>query len=321
MLYKYCKLSTITILFIYIFLNETYAKNNFYCTQQSLRTDGRVYQLTNAEPYIKSILDRILSLGQLQTNYNICSTSGMSNAVAFINSSGNKMIVYDSAFLDRMANVANEHHWGKVAILAHEIGHHVYRHTRGNGRETLKQSRFKELEADTFAGLVLGHLGASLSNSQALMRVLGSNGDDSGHTHPNKKKRVKAVTNGWLRACKDMGSNCNNPYKKNRKNTTHYNNSINSTPGYTTFINWAEQLKGKKITPSYCRQYSNLAVVQAKRNIKYHCGYKPYNADPAQQWSLNKNPQYSWCLKMSAYATQRETQFREKKISSCISKQ
>lgn len=299
-------------------LKGVYANDNFYCNQKKLRINGENYQLTNASPQIRSMLDRILSLGGLQTNYNVCSTTGMKNAVAF-NNSDSKMIVYDSAFLNLMANRANERHWGKVAILAHEIGHHIYRHT-SRGSQTLKESRLDELEADQFAGLVLGHLGASLSNSKALMRVLGTKGDDSGHTHPNSKKRVKAVTKGWLKACSNMGNNCNNPYIKKGKQSTYYNGSINSTTGYANFINWAERLKGAKITQSYCRHYANLATLQAKRNLKYNCGYKPYSADSAQQWSLNKTPQYNWCLKMSAYATQRETQFRENKILSCISR-
>lgn len=276
-----------------------------------------LHYVKEASSYTKNIIDHILALGDFQSNYTICATSGMSNVVAFINGSGHKIIVYDSVFLEQKAKEANELHWGRVAILAHEIGHHVLQHTTTRAK-SLAEKRSRELAADKFAGLVLGHLGASLTNSKALMRTLGIRGDDTGHTHPSTRKRVSAVTKGWLKACKDIGRECNNQFMKKKKRITYYAKPVkNSTSGFTNFINWAEKLKGVRVNRNYCKQYANIAVQQAKRSIQYRCGFDVYAEDPAKQWSLDWQPQFNWCMKMSSYATQRETIFREKKIFKC----
>ncbi|MEP6847047.1 MAG: hypothetical protein ABI861_13635, partial [Panacibacter sp.] len=77
---------------------------------------------------------------------------------------------------------------------AHEIGHHLSGHTllQGGSRPDL------ELEADRFSGYILYKMGATLDDAQIAIKIFSS--DNSSSTHPAKKSRLVAITNGWLAA-------------------------------------------------------------------------------------------------------------------------
>jgi hypothetical protein len=75
-----------------------------------------------------------------------------------------------------------------VAILAHEVGHHIRLHTVIPGRD----HEF-ELEADYQAGFILRRLGASLEQTQVAFRTMGTDVA----SHPARAQRVQAATLGW----------------------------------------------------------------------------------------------------------------------------
>jgi hypothetical protein len=81
-----------------------------------------------------------------------------------------------------------------MALLAHEIGHHLNGHTirRSGSRPDL------ELEADEFAGFVLKKMGASLSEAQQVMKYIAKS--KGSKTHPARALRMSAIKKGWNRA-------------------------------------------------------------------------------------------------------------------------
>lgn len=301
-------------LFVLSLSNTALADNRFSCN---------TLKLQNATPLIENMIDRILTIGKIHQKYNVCRIPNYSNAVAMIYKK-KRIIAYDPVFLSRLARQSGELHWGKVTALAHEIGHHIYKHTdRLDGLQKLPTKRRLaiqrqyELEADQFAGKVLANMGASLNNTQALIRVLNVHRTLSLSDHPAANQRVSAVTRGWNTGCREAGSECNRLIKL-RTTSAKIQSPLgrNATPNYNRFMQQAERLKGVSVNPSYCYLYAYLAVQQTKRSQQSNCGFNI--GSYGSSWNKALKPQANWCLKASAHATSRETQFRETKLASCI---
>jgi hypothetical protein len=102
-----------------------------------------------------------------------------------------KYILYNADFMKQINN-ATKDKWATVALLAHEIGHHIKGHTS----KRAKNNRLKyELEADEFAGYVLQKLGASLAQSQLVMKYIARTNPST--THPARSDRMDAIEKGW----------------------------------------------------------------------------------------------------------------------------
>lgn len=328
-------LKIITILFFTLTITSL-AKAEYDCEGKTFKDkNGNRHYLHKPTARIKNIIDRILTVAEIYDadDYVICMIkSGYNNASI---SPQGRYIVYDQRFLYSLARTAGEMHWGVVAIMAHEIGHHVFEATGGESSfisvertvskelATLAEARKGELKADAFAGYALAKLGASLENSQAMMKVLGSRWDDIWSSHPSSPKRVNATTIGWLQACKELGNECNHAAMKNKNQASKVNSAIGhrgvtETTNYSRLIASADKLKGKRVNRDYCKLYANVAILQAKRNQQYQCGHSVDPKDIATQWSLQWKPQYDWCMKMSSYATQKEANYREMKLVECL---
>ena len=98
--------------------------------------------------------------------------SNINNAVAF-SFKGVRYIMYDPEF---MSELSYSNDWVNMFILAHEVGHHVNNHTIDILLEVVEdiplfQQRMQELEADEFAGFVLGRLGAKFSQIEKCLEV------------------------------------------------------------------------------------------------------------------------------------------------------
>jgi hypothetical protein len=101
-----------------------------------------------------------------------------------------RYIFYNPEFINWINKATNDK-WAAIALLAHEIGHHLNGHTlkkRGN-------SQLPELEADEFAGFVLHKLGASLEQSQYVMYYIAK--AQGSKTHPARAERMLAIKAGW----------------------------------------------------------------------------------------------------------------------------
>ncbi len=104
----------------------------------------------------KTVISRILSVVGLEPSFEIRSAN-IPNAAAII-SAGKRYILYNPQFIADIDRATGSN-WASIAILAHEIGHHLNGHTLlGSG----SQPRL-ELEADEFSGFVLQKMGASLT--------------------------------------------------------------------------------------------------------------------------------------------------------------
>ena len=104
-----------------------------------------------------------------------------------------KKILYNPEFVNWIDRCTGNK-WAIVALIAHEMGHHLLGHTSNN-----EGSRpATELEADEFAGYVLRRMGATLSQSQQVMLVIAS--PQASKTHPGRLDRMMAIRKGWENA-------------------------------------------------------------------------------------------------------------------------
>jgi hypothetical protein len=104
-----------------------------------------------------------------------------------------RYILYNPAYMTWITTVT-KNKWAAMALLAHEVGHHLNGHTirRGGSNPEL------ELEADEFAGFVLRKSGASLEEAQEVMKYIAKT--ETSKTHPGRASRMSAIENGWNKA-------------------------------------------------------------------------------------------------------------------------
>ncbi len=136
---------------------------------------------------IRSITDVV----GLEPNFEL-KQANIPNAAAII-INNKRYILYNPAFISRINNASGDK-WAAIAILAHEIGHHLDGHTlSGTGSQPKT-----ELEADQFSGFVLSKMGASLADAQSAIQVAGD--QEATATHPGKEDRLVSIDNGWTKA-------------------------------------------------------------------------------------------------------------------------
>jgi hypothetical protein len=145
----------------------------------------------------QKIVTAIMNAVGLKPNFTL-RPAKVTNLEAFV-SRHKRYILYNPEFISWLNN-ATKDKWAVIALLAHEIGHHLNGHTlkkRGNS--------LLELEADEFAGFVLNKLGASLEQSQRVMNYIAK--AQQSETHPARKERMLAIKKGWDKA---MGTAADN---------------------------------------------------------------------------------------------------------------
>tara|TARA_R110000796_G_scaffold87242_1_gene188410 strand:+ start:573 stop:1868 length:1296 start_codon:yes stop_codon:yes gene_type:complete len=226
-------------------------------------------------------LDKILNTIGASKNFVLTPCSEINNAAA-TSYKGIRYILYDKEFMQSINSKTNN--WSSLAILAHEIGHHINGHaldiTMYLGgvveAESLANQRKQELQADEFAGFVLARLGADLNSALAFTEIFLEK-DDTYDTHPTKSKRVNAVRKGFNKAGGDSTlSNINNsPAEYTQKNSNmsveeYYNrgkerlNSENYNGAISDFTNVI------RITPDFFPAYNVRGI--SKRRLKDYSG-------------------------------------------------
>lgn len=182
-------------------------------------------------------LTKILSVIGASKRFVLQECSNINNAVA-LTLNGVRYIMYDPEFMSELKYSSD---WTNMFILAHEVGHHINGHSvdvilssNGMGKETsLSTKRIQELEADEFAGFVLGRLGATLSQTQSVMKTISSDGDDSYSTHPSRSKRLNAIKRGFENSGGYVDSS-NLDIKKGKTIDSPYSNSRYTGVEYQT---------------------------------------------------------------------------------------
>jgi hypothetical protein len=104
-----------------------------------------------------------------------------------------RYILYNPTYITSL-NTISKNRWAVMALLAHEVGHHLNGHTIRKGGSTPAL----ELEADEFAGFILHKLGATLAQSQNVMYYIARPRESK--THPSKNSRLTAIEKGWSKA-------------------------------------------------------------------------------------------------------------------------
>jgi len=137
------------------------------------------------------LLTQIMNVVGLQPNFELKQAKVL-NIEASI-SHRKRYILYNPAYITWI-NTVTKNKWAAMALLAHEVGHHLNGHTirRGGSNPAL------ELEADEFAGFVLRKSGASLEEAQEVMKYIAKT--ETSKTHPGRSLRMTAIENGWNRA-------------------------------------------------------------------------------------------------------------------------
>lgn len=152
----------------------------------------------------ENALDRILSVIGASKRFVLQPCENIDNAVA-VSYKGVRYILYDKEFMN---SVSSGNNWSNLFILAHEVGHHINGHsldlllyaTETVEAATLAGRRQQELEADEFAGFILGKLGASLPQTKQAVNLLATDNDDTYSSHPSKSKRLSSISLGYNKA-------------------------------------------------------------------------------------------------------------------------
>ena len=108
--------------------------------------------------------------------------------------SSKRIILYSPSWIRGLAGSGSSGvYWARIAVLAHELGHHALGHAL-RGRSSTPAL---ELEADRFAGRVLAKMNAPLDLSTAAFDQPAMCSKEGSSTHPKCADRIAAVTKGW----------------------------------------------------------------------------------------------------------------------------
>lgn len=140
---------------------------------------------------IQDVLMDIMNVTGLHPNFELKRSKVMNIEAAI--SHRKRVILYNPEYIAWVVRNTKDK-WGVIALLAHEIGHHLNGHTiRKHG-----SNHNVELEADEFAGFVMYRLGANLNQAQAVMNYIAN--VQASATHPSRSLRMHAIEKGWKNA-------------------------------------------------------------------------------------------------------------------------
>lgn len=138
----------------------------------------------------QNIVQEILKASPMMNKPEFTLNAGpVPNAVALLQN-GQRYIIYSEKFMASFESKTLTR-WASYSLLAHEIGHHVYRHNFGE--KTREQSHKDELEADDFSARVLAHLGATLDEALAGIRTFDTDGESDSHPGPDIREEVITI--------------------------------------------------------------------------------------------------------------------------------
>ena len=185
----------------------------------------------------------------ISLNFTLIPCNNIPDAVAKTTRDGVRFIIYNPTFIKSITVESGDTNFIGLGILAHEIAHHLIGHTL-TYTDSADQRR-QELEADEFAGSVLGKLGCSLFNSQAALRSIihPSCANDKFALHPCLQKRLDACTKGWKQVRQPMNErsvkseNLVRDCEKNKRGDLSITNNTN----YSNYEVWV--YKNNEISP------------------------------------------------------------------------
>ena len=296
-------------------LNLMASDKYFYDSERC--TAGAGYRLGERLIEVEEIFQTLLDVSGIKGSYYLCPVVNPESVYAknaLIADGGvvfvGQYINYDSEFIKHIKRDTG--HWGVAAVVAHELAHHLLGHTF-DGHGSLPP---KELKADFLAGKLLQRSGASFDNAIFLAQQPFMITNGRSLTHPDRPERIDAFGNGWHSGCQDHPTHqC--PSQSHQIKQVRDDKSYTETTGYLRLSNLAQKYKGRAISSDDCYLYADVSVEQTERNKQEQCGFLQ-DAYEGSRWSSDNAGQYHWCMSVSAYATEKEADFREKKLKECL---
>jgi hypothetical protein len=195
------------------------------------------------------LAQQIVDAAGLKPNFKIAEAR-VPNAMAVMHR-GSRYILYNPDFIS-ILTIATGTKWAAISVLAHEIGHHLYASSVNKG----DMSMATELEADQFSGFVLRKMGATLAESEAAIKLLGT--VEATNTHPGRDDRVNSIALGW-------------------------NSAGDKAQASTTLVAKAAPV----IVPSVSSPISNNT--ETILPVKYILASVRFNADPGSEYYVTTN--------------------------------
>jgi hypothetical protein len=159
----------LTWLFILLGINLFAQKSSYRCDYSFNANDGSSeacqynklysYSKTSIDTQALQIITKICDLVSLPVNFGVEPCDGINTCRAFVYDNGERYVFYDRKFI-RNITTSNGNDWCLIAMLAHELGHHLCGHSILVAVDPLKH-RKSELQADQFAGAMLARMGAN----------------------------------------------------------------------------------------------------------------------------------------------------------------
>ena len=158
------------------------------------------------ETDLESVVNQICNTIGVKPNFVLVPKNISAISVYATISDGKRMLVYNPEFVQNIRTTTKTN-WSVVMVLAHECSHHLLGHiltndvTPGlgnmlNNNVTAEQSRQYELEADQSAGFILAKMGATLEETESVLKSLKLSEDSLGR-YPAKSSRLIAAERGW----------------------------------------------------------------------------------------------------------------------------
>jgi tetratricopeptide (TPR) repeat protein len=192
-------------------------------------------------------INEILNTSGLEnSNFVVKSCSDVNNALAFIHDN-ERYILMDENFF----NSFSKENLLYIMILAHEIGHHLHGHVSLT-TENAEASRNDELEADQFAGFIIGKLGFNFSEVKSLATKIMS--IQQSNSHPGLVSRLESYLKGYNSAIKQDEKTINLYYdeiKKQAVNSILMSNIIKTRNSYVEMLSDFSPSKLDKVIDSY----------------------------------------------------------------------
>ncbi|MDQ3039189.1 MAG: TPM domain-containing protein, partial [Pseudomonadota bacterium] len=158
----------------------------------------------------RDIIAQVMNFTGLPQNFDVTEADVPNAAAAILldeEKIPHRVIAFNPEFVELVRRATGGNPWSAVSIMAHEAGHHLAGHTiqPGGSQPPI------ELEADKFSGFVLYKMGASRNDALIALNTLVPVESRVGSTHPGRRQRVAALTEGWDQACAQTGrSDCTN---------------------------------------------------------------------------------------------------------------
>lgn len=211
----------VLLLQFYAFCQHTLCTHNNYNVDDELLSNSNYSLVLNkkADQYIQDMLE----VAGLPMNFVVQKIPYIKNAIAYMDSTGTRYILYDNKFLNSLVSDSTNTEF--VTVLSHEIGHHLAGHTLNLENyfnpdsceywcnpssnkysvkkkvsfcsEYLSNSRKNETEADVIAGYLMARLNYDISNVKNTFNQLPSVLDEKLSTHPSLQTRISSIDRGY----------------------------------------------------------------------------------------------------------------------------